>query len=101
MIDKEKFLALVTDKDTFTLTQNTWRIDNRQWLRKSQEIAILILERMDTLDWNVERLAEALQVSPEEVAEWLKGSENFNLETLTKLEDVLDIHILNLDVRKK
>ena len=93
--NREKFLTLVSDeKDTYTLEKNQWRIANRQWLRVSYDIAFDILEKLDDLGWTQKDLAEKMGVSPQYVNKLVCGSENLTLETIVKLQIILDIPIL-------
>ena len=99
--NREKFLALVSDIDVKAEEKNTWLIANRQWLRASQDIAFDILEKLDELDWTQKDLAEKMGVSPPYINKIVKGSENFTLESLVKLQEILDIPILANYLKKK
>lgn len=92
--NREKFMALVSEIDTKTEEKANWRIANRQWLRVSQNIAFDILERLDDLNWTQKDLAAKMGVSPQYVSKLVRGSENLTLETLVKLQDILDIPLL-------
>ena len=92
--NREKFLALVSEIDTKTEEQAAWRIANRAWIHVSQDIAFDILERLDEWGWSQKDLAEKMGVSPQYVNKIVKGSENFTLESLVKLQTLLDIPIL-------
>ena len=101
MNNKDKFLSLVSEEDSSTLARNEWLIKNRSWLRKSQEIAMLILDSLEVKGWSQKKLALEMKVSPQLVNKWVKGSENFTLDTIPKLEDVLDITILVISSETK
>lgn len=92
--NRERFLDLVSEIDTETEVKNNWRIANRAWLHVSQRIAFDILERLDDLGWTQKVLAEKMGVSPQYVNKLVRGSENLTLETLVKLQTILDIPIL-------
>lgn len=92
--NREKFMELVSDIDVKAEEKNDWCIANRQWLRVSQDIAFDILERLDELAWTQKDLAAKMGVSPQYVNKLVKGSENLTLETLVKLQDILDIPLL-------
>ena len=92
--NREKFMALVSEIDTKTEEKNNWCIANKQWLRVSQDIAFDILEKLDDWDWTQKDLAEKMGVSPQYINKLVKGSENLTLETLVKLQDILDIPLL-------
>jgi len=42
-----------------------------------------------------------MNVSPQQVNKWVKGKENFTLETLSRLEEALGINLLAIDNRDK
>lgn len=67
---------------------------NETWLRYSQHIAMLMLDRMDELGINQKQLAEKMNCSPQYISKVLKGRENLSLETLFKIESALDISII-------
>jgi ribosome-binding protein aMBF1 (putative translation factor) len=73
-----------------------WRKANRDWLRKSVDIALRILDALDDLGWNKARLAKEMGVSPQQVSKYVKGEENFKLETICKLEKVLGIELITI-----
>ena len=89
-----KFTALVSSEKNNTVAKNKDRIKNRAMLRESQNIALKILDRLDELHWTQRKLAEKLEVSPQQVTKIVKGQENLTLETQIKLQDILDIPIL-------
>lgn len=71
-----------------------FRRENRKWLRYSQWIALKALNRMEELNITQKQLAEKLGCSQQYVSLLVKGSANLTLETISKLEDALDIQIL-------
>lgn len=89
--NKERFLALVSKEKTNTLERNRARIKNREMLRESQRIALKVLARLDELDWSQKDLADKMNVRPQQISKIVSGKENFTLETLIKLQNVLDI----------
>jgi transcriptional regulator with XRE-family HTH domain len=84
---------LVTGESPETSKKNKERIAKRAMLRESQKTAIKVLEKLDELDWTQKDLAERMGVSPQYVSKMLKGKENFTLETLVSLQEILDIPI--------
>lgn len=94
MTNKEKFLAIVTGKDTKTVEQAKYRINNRAMLRESQKIAIKVLSKLEELGWSQKVLAEKMEVSPQQISKVVSGKENLTIDTQVKLQNVLDIPIL-------
>jgi transcriptional regulator with XRE-family HTH domain len=73
-----------------------WRKANKAWLRKSAAIALRILDALDELNWTKAKLAQEMGVSPQQVSKYVKGEENFKLETLCNLEKVLGIELVTI-----
>lgn len=72
-----------------------WRLANKSWLRHSQHIAMLMLDKMEKLGMTQKRLSELMGCSQQYVSKVLKGQENLSLETLSKIERCLQLQILN------
>ena len=73
-----------------------WRKANKAWLGKSADIALRILDALDELNWKKAKLAQERGVSPQQVSKYVKGEENFKLETLCNLEKVLGIELVTI-----
>ena len=73
-----------------------WRKANKAWLRKSAAIALRILDALEELNWKKAKLAQEMGVSPQQVSKYVKGEENFKLETLCNLEKVLGIELVTI-----
>lgn len=93
MANKEKFLNLVSQKDTKVVEKNEERIKNRAMLRESQRIALKVLMKLDELGWSQKDLAQALKVTPQQISKIVSGKENLTIETQIKLQEILDIPI--------
>ena len=100
MTNKEKFLNLVSDEKSNTLQNIKDRKKNRATLRESQSIAFKVLARLEVLKWTQKKLAEKLEVSPQQVTKIISGKENLTLETLVKLQTVLEIPLLITAIEK-
>ena len=70
-----------------------WRRANQAWLRRSQAVAIKILDRMEEMHWTQHQVAAMLGCSQQYVSRIVKGSENLSLEMLSKIEDVLGLKV--------
>lgn len=91
-IDKlEKYASTIPSKWREALE---YRQENKIWLRYSQRIAMLMLDKMDELGINQKQLAEMMNCSQQYISKVLKGRENLSLETLYKIEMTLGISIL-------
>lgn len=100
MINKEKFLALVSKEETKTVERAKARLAHKKYSKLSNLIAFEILERLDELGWKQKDLAEKIGVSPQQVSKWVKGNENFTLETLVGLSEVLDVELIAVAPKK-
>ena len=91
-IDKlEKYASTTPSKWREALE---YRQENKIWLRYSQRIAMLMLDKMDELGINQKQLAEMMNCSQQYISKVLKGRENLSLETLYKIGMTLGISIL-------
>ena len=72
-----------------------WRVANKSWLRYSQHIAMLMLDRMEELDITQKQLSELMGCSQQYISQVLKGQEKLSLETISKIETCLQIRILS------
>lgn len=82
------------EKNTGWRERAEWRRANRTWLHRSQEIAVRMLDKMEQMHLTQKSLAERMGCSQQYVSKVLKGQENLSLETITKIENTLDIDIL-------
>ena len=71
-----------------------WRIDNKGWLRYSQHIAMMMLDKMEESGLNQKSVANRMGCSQQYISKILKGTENLSIETIAKIEEALDLHIL-------
>ncbi len=94
MTNKEKFMLLVSDRPSGTVERNKERIKNRAMLRESRKIAYKVLVRLDVLGWSQKRLADEMGVSAQYISKVVQGKENLTLDTLIKLQNILDIPLL-------
>ncbi len=92
----KNFLKLVSDEKSDLLEKIRWRIANQEWLNKSGAIALRVLTTLKEKNMSQKTLAEMMNVSPQQVNKIVKGSENLTLETITKLEQALDIQLINI-----
>ena len=85
----------VKSKSVSKWKQNAeYRLENR-WLEYSSQIARRILAIIrDNEDLNQSRLAEILEVTPQQVTKIVKGQENLTLETIYKLSKALNFELI-------
>jgi ribosome-binding protein aMBF1 (putative translation factor) len=64
-------------------------------------IALKIADAMQAKGWNKTRLMKEMgKTNPSEITRWLSGTQNFTVETLVDLEQVLEIKLLDLGESK-
>ncbi len=73
-----------------------FRRNNKDWLQKSATIAVHIFERLKELGKTQKELAADMSVSPQRVNKILKGDENLTIGTISILENVLGIELLEV-----
>jgi ribosome-binding protein aMBF1 (putative translation factor) len=94
---KKKIADLVSESSQSSWKEKVaWRKVNKAWLEKSADIALRILDALEELNWKKAKLAYEMGVSPQQVSKYVKGEENFKLETLCKLEKVLGIELVTI-----
>lgn len=71
-----------------------WRNANKSWLRYSQRIAMMMLDKMEELGLTQKALAERMGCSQQYISRVLKGTENLSIETISKIENALHLEIL-------
>lgn len=96
-LDK-KLSALAKPANEDSLKNAKFRSENRGWLQKSFEIALLILSALKDKGWSQKQLAETLGVTQQQVSKIIKGKENLTLQTIARIESVLDIQLVEINL---
>lgn len=82
-----------------------WRVEEERvryakskgWLQYSRKIAIKVALAMKQQGLSRQDVADRMGCSPQYISKLLKGTENLPLETICKLEDALNIAILQYE----
>lgn len=74
--------------------ESEWRRENASWLRHSQMIAVKVILKMKELSLTQQALAERMNCTQQYVSKILKGKENLSLDTITRLENALQINLV-------
>ncbi len=64
-------------------------------VEKKMRLAAKIYDSMQAQNISNKVFAECLHVSPSLVTKWLSGQHNFTVDTLVRIEQVLDIELIN------
>ena len=98
----EKLNSLISKEKSGWLDKAKWREENESWLDLSFEIAVKILgalrknKQSNTFPKNQKELAEAVKCSPQYINKVLKGNENLQLETITKIGNILNVSLIEV-----
>ena len=87
-------------KETISPVQNTgtqMSQEEKPWLNHSQMIANTMSARMKELGMTQKMLAEKMNCAQQYISKILKGGENLSLEAISKIENALDIHFLQMN----
>lgn len=81
--------------------RSNWKDDAKErqsnnWKDYSFKIAVNILREMRLQNITKEKLAQLIDVSPHFMNNVVKGKENLTLETITKIEETLNINLINI-----
>lgn len=60
-------------------------------------LAAKIKDGMNAKGWRNKQLAEALEQQPSVITKWLSGTRNFTSDTLSDIENILNIKLLAVD----
>jgi len=93
---ENKLKGLASKESSPWIEKAEWRVANEAWLDKSAKIALTILRTIRERKISQKDLAEKLSISPQQVSKILKGSENLTLETISKIEVVLGITLVDI-----
>lgn len=73
-----------------------YRAKNKKWLDYSGKIALRVLSAIDSTEgMNQTKLAELMEVSPQQVSKIVSGNENLTLETIAKLSSALGVELID------
>lgn len=90
----EKFNNLVSHTDENIVSEAKNRIENYYWQKEAKMIAFKIHTRLKEKGITQKKLAEKMQVSPQQINKWVSGNEKFSLDTMIKIQQILDIPLL-------
>lgn len=93
---KKSIKNLISEKPSGWLEKAKWREENKPWLDKSAKIALSILLELDARNLTQKDLAAKMGVSPQQVNKIVKGEENLTLETVSKIETLLGVSLIEV-----
>ncbi len=87
-------LKLLAVPDTTWIKEAKYRQENEYWLDVSSDIALAVLRNLRKTGMTQREFAELMGCSPQYIGKVLKGSENLTLQTICKMEKVLQIKLI-------
>lgn len=72
------------------------RRDNKEWLKRSSQIAFAILRKLKESGMTQKKLAEEMGLSSQYVSRIVKGHENLTLDTISKIESILKCELIEV-----
>lgn len=105
MKDLKKYPMKAIDKDLEVLKKfeiktnwrekSLYRKQNHRWMKYSGYIALAVIRKLKEMGLTKKELAQRMNCTPQYISKIVKGSENLTLETISKLEECLDIDLLS------
>lgn len=92
----EKLQQVVSKEPSKWHENAQFREENKKWLKRSQTIALTVLRTLRAKNITQKDLAEKMGISAQLINKWIKGKENFTLETISKLEEALNIELITV-----
>jgi ribosome-binding protein aMBF1 (putative translation factor) len=92
---KEKLFKQAAEQPSEWKAKAQYRLQNREWLKKSALIAVSVLDALKTQNLSQKDLAARMNVSPQQISKIVKGQESLTLETISNLETALGIAIIS------
>lgn len=96
MANKESLNKVAYTPKESVISKAKQRKKNRKWLNYSQDIALLILDELDSQKLSQKKLAELMNVSPQYVNKLVRGKQKLNIETIATIETALGISIIKI-----
>jgi len=97
---KEKLSKLASDQPSDWKAKAKYRRENREWLKKSAAIAVMVLDALKAQQLSQKDLAERMNISPQQINKIVKGQENLTLETISNLEIALGIQLIDSNTNR-
>lgn len=83
------------EKSRFIELAEQWEKE-KSWKERSQHIALALIDFLEEKSLTQKAFAKLMNVTPQAVNKWLRGKENFTLETIGKMEAVLKRKLIEI-----
>ena len=94
--DIEKMRRIAQPVSEESRQESEYRRENRDWLRRSAQIAFAVRRELRLQGITQQELAGRMNVSPQYVGKILKGKDNLTLETISKMEKALGCTLVSV-----
>ncbi|MBP9187139.1 MAG: helix-turn-helix transcriptional regulator [Bacteroidia bacterium] len=94
---KKNFKDLINNETSKVHERIAYLKANRAWLKTSMRIAVTILKNLRERKITQVEFAIKLNVTPQYVNKILKGHENLTLETIARIESILEISLIKVE----
>lgn len=94
-IDKEKLHEIAVEENEIEKLFSEDMIENKEFYKTSMHLALKIRRAMRLKGISENALAHDLWTDTLKIKEMLSGKFNFDLKTIVKIENLLDIPIIN------
>ena len=93
-------MKVITGKPSKVIADILAQIDEKELarIRRRMMLAAKIEEAMKRKGYNQRRFAKMMGKSPTVISEWLSGERNFTVDTLTDIEEVLGVQLLDVTI---
>lgn len=93
-------MKVITGKSSKVIADILAQIDEKELarIRRRMMLAAKIEEAMKRKGYNQRRFAKMMGKSPTVISEWLSGDRNFTVDTLTDIEEVLGVQLLDVTI---
>ena len=83
-----------------TKLANNTPLKTVETINKQMALAVRIDDAIKAKGWSKKEFAQQMGKKPPEISRWLSGCHNFTTDTLWKIEDVLGIRLIVLQLQE-
>ena len=96
--NKKKFEQLVSRTPSKWAEKHRAKKEASSWAQNSAMVAINVLTLLEEKKWSQKKLAEVMNISPQQVSKIVKGKVNFTFESIANLEKALGQKIMQIEL---
>ncbi len=92
----EKLMQVAQPVPEKVKNEASYQRENKRWLRNSAHVALAVKRQLRINGITQQELANMMGLSAQYIGKILKGRENFTFETISKLEEALDMKLITV-----